>query len=36
MGEIRLRDIHIELADLNREALELATKIQENFEELGA
>jgi len=33
--EQTLRDIHIELADLNREAFELATKIQENFEELG-
>jgi type I restriction enzyme M protein len=33
--EQTLRDIHIELADLNREAVELATKIQENFEELG-
>ena len=27
--------IHTELADLNKEAVELATKIQENFEELG-
>lgn len=33
--EQTLRDIHIELADLNREAVELALKIQENFEELG-
>jgi type I restriction enzyme M protein len=33
--EQTLRDIHIELADLNREAAELAVKIQENFEELG-
>jgi len=33
--EQALRDIHIELADLNREAFELAAKIQENFEELG-
>ena len=33
--EQTLRDIHVELADLNREAMELATKIQENFEELG-
>ncbi len=31
-----LRDIHVELADLNREAAKLAAKIQENFEELGA
>jgi type I restriction enzyme M protein len=31
-----LRDIHTELADLNKEATELATRIQENFEELGA
>ena len=30
-----LRDIHTELADLNREAAELAAKIQANFEELG-
>jgi type I restriction enzyme M protein len=34
--EQTLRDIHTELADLNREAAELATKIQMNFEELGA
>ena len=34
--EQTLRDIHIELADLNREAAELAARIQENFEELGA
>jgi len=34
--EQTLRDIHIELAELNNEAVELATKIQENFEELGA
>ncbi|WP_027147115.1 class I SAM-dependent DNA methyltransferase [Methylobacter marinus] len=33
--EQALRDIHIELADLNREAFELAARIQENFEELG-
>ncbi|UHD18312.1 type I restriction-modification system subunit M [Thiocapsa bogorovii] len=33
--EQTLRDIHIELADLNREAAELAARIQENFEELG-
>ncbi len=31
-----LRDIHVELADLNKEAAELAAKIQTNFEELGA
>ena len=30
-----LRDIHLELADLNREAVDLAAKIQESFEELG-
>lgn len=30
-----LRDIHTELADLNREVAELAAKIQTNFEELG-
>jgi len=34
--EQTLRDIHTELADLNKEAMELATTIQENFEELGA
>ncbi len=28
-------DIHTELADLNKEAIELAAKIQKNFEELG-
>jgi len=28
-------DVRIELADLNKEARELAAKIQENFEELG-
>ncbi len=33
--EQKFRDIHIELADLNREAVELAAKIQENFEVLG-
>lgn len=33
--EQTLRDIHIELADLNREAVELAAKIRQNFEELG-
>lgn len=33
--EQTLRDIHLELADLNRESVELAAKIQENFEELG-
>jgi type I restriction enzyme M protein len=33
--EQTLRDIHIELADLNREAADLASKIQENFRELG-
>ena len=34
--EQTLRDIHTELADLNKEAAELASRIQENFEELGA
>lgn len=33
--EQTLRDIHAELSDLNKEAVELAAKIQENFEELG-
>ena len=33
--EQTLRDIHTELADLNKEAVELAAKIQENFEGLG-
>src|SRR5712692_3235679 len=32
--EQTLRDIHTELADLNKEAAMLAAKIQENFEEL--
>jgi type I restriction enzyme M protein len=31
-----LRDIHIELTDLNKEAVGLAVTIQENFENLGA
>jgi len=30
-----LRDIHTELADLNREAAELTAKIQRNIEALG-
>ena len=34
--EQTLRDIHTELADLNKEAVELAAKIQKNFEQLGA
>ena len=34
--EQTLRDIHTELADLNKEAAEFAAKIQKNFEELGA
>ncbi len=33
--EEALRDIHIELAGLNEEAVELARTIQTNFEELG-
>jgi type I restriction enzyme M protein len=33
--EQTLRDIHTELADLNREAADLASKIQDNFGELG-
>ena len=33
--EQTLKDIHVELADLNREAIDLAARIQENFEELG-
>jgi type I restriction enzyme M protein len=33
--EQALRDIHVELADLNRESCALATKIQETFEGLG-
>jgi type I restriction enzyme M protein len=33
--EQSLRDIHLELADLNREAVELAAKIQEGFVGLG-
>jgi len=34
--EQMLRDIHTELADLDKEATELAAKIRANFEELGA
>ena len=34
--EQTLTDIHVELADLNQEAVALAKKIQHNFEELGA
>src|SRR4029077_10686161 len=34
--EQTLRDIHTELADLDKEAGEVAAKIRENFEELGA
>jgi type I restriction enzyme M protein len=33
--EETLRDIHLELADLNNEAITLAAQIQKNFEELG-
>jgi type I restriction enzyme M protein len=33
--EQALRDIHVELADLNAEAIVLAAKVQENFEGLG-
>jgi type I restriction enzyme M protein len=33
--EQTLRDIHLELADLNKEAVDLAAKIQTNFEGLG-
>lgn len=33
--EQTLRDIHTELVDLNKEAVELAAKIQENFEDMG-
>jgi type I restriction enzyme M protein len=33
--EQTIRDIHTELADLNKEAAGLAEKIQKNFEELG-
>jgi type I restriction enzyme M protein len=33
--EQTLRDIHTELTDLNKEAAELAAKIQTSFEELG-
>ena len=34
--EETLRDIHIELAGLNEEAIALSAQIQRNFEELGA
>ena len=33
--EQTLRDIHLELADLNRESMELAETIQTNYEGLG-
>lgn len=33
--EQTMRDIHLELSDLNRESVKLAAKIQTNFEELG-
>lgn len=33
--EQTIKDIHLELKDLNTEAVELAARIQENFEELG-
>jgi type I restriction enzyme M protein len=33
--EEALREIHIGLADLNKEAQQLAKTIQQNFEELG-
>jgi type I restriction enzyme M protein len=33
--EQTMHDIHVELADLNAEAIDLATKIQENYEEMG-
>ena len=33
--EQALRDIHVEIADLNQEAVELAAKIHQNFEGLG-
>ena len=33
--EEALRDIHVELEDLNVEAIELAAKIEKNFEDLG-
>lgn len=35
IGPTQRHDIHTELADLNKEAVELAAKIQENFERLG-
>lgn len=34
--EAALKDIHVELSDLNAEAVELAAKIARNFEALGA
>ena len=33
--EKTMRDIHVELADLNAEAVELAAKIQANYEDMG-
>jgi len=34
--EQTLRGIHVELADLNRDAVELAAGIQKSFEDVGA
>ena len=34
-NEENLRDIHVELGDLNVEAVRLAATIKNNFEELG-
>ena len=33
--EQTLGDIHVELADLNQEAVALAKQVQRNFEEMG-
>ncbi len=33
--ELAMRDIHVELSDLNEEAAILAAKIQQNFDGLG-
>jgi type I restriction enzyme M protein len=33
--EVALREIHVELEDLNTEAIELSARIKQNFEELG-
>jgi type I restriction enzyme M protein len=33
--EQTMRDIHVEMGELNKDAVKLAAKTQENFEEMG-